>query len=113
MNHVVDPGKVDDSIPGAFILISQLVNPRANRRQRPVVGWFVSLLELPEIEPEVVSDGFRERYEYLPGVTFPRDSGILGLSGFVAHESNLSTKPSTNIQLNVWCLSCNEVRLGA
>src|SRR6266852_4688052 len=89
VDHIFDPRQVNDAIPGSLILISQLKNARANRRQGPVVGRSLALLQLPELKSQVLPNAVRERVEHLSGVALPSDGCGLGPFELVAHGKRL------------------------
>lgn len=101
MNHIVDPRQIDDSIPGALVLIAKFKNARADRRQRSVIAWPFTLLQLPEVKSKILPDTLWEGLENLSGIAFPNDGGISWPFGVIAHESDYSKRARTNIQLNV------------
>jgi hypothetical protein len=92
IDHIVDPRQVNDAIPGSLILISQLKNLRANRRQRSVISRSLALLKLPELKSQVLPNAVRERVEDLSGVALPSDGCVLGFSIWLLTKGDYSSK---------------------
>jgi hypothetical protein len=89
VDYVVYPRHIKDAIPGSFVLITQFENASADRGQRPIVAWFLALLQLPKLEAQVLANADRKGVENLSGIAFPGNGRERSSFDLLTHRGGL------------------------
>ena len=102
VNHIIYSRQIDNAIPGSLILLAKFKNANAYRREGPVIFWPFSQLQAPKLKPEVLPDTLRELLKNLSRVALPHNARVISASTCLAHGSDYSKKPDSNIHLLVY-----------